>query len=44
MGWNGDCADEACVIGLTKLMGQVLDIIAVDFCNFWRTGWITMLD
>ncbi len=37
-------ADEACVIGLTKLMGQVLDIVAVDFCNFWRTRWITMLD
>jgi hypothetical protein len=37
-------ADKACVIGLTILMGQVLDIVAVDFCNFWRTRWITMLD
>ena len=36
--------DEACVIGLTMLMGQVLDIVVVDFCNFWRTRWITMLD
>jgi hypothetical protein len=36
--------DKAWVIGLTMMMGQVLDIVAECFCNFRRTIWITMLD
>ena len=36
--------DEAWVIGLTDLMGQVLDRVAGHFCNFGRTNYFVGLD